>query len=118
MIVTTHPDERHVDHRTANWFVVKACQDLLREQRTDARTQILANVSYGAGGHKPAPYRYETHLVHLSGEAAALKQEMDWLYQSQHGNYAEGRRKTYSELPRFEEHLRILDWQNFAGWNE
>jgi LmbE family N-acetylglucosaminyl deacetylase len=118
MIVTTHPDERHVDHRTANWFVVKACQDLVREQRIDAKTQIFADVSYGAGGYKPAPYRYETYLVYLSGEAAALKQEMDWLYQSQHGNYAEGSRKTYSELPRFEEHLRILDWQSFGGWNE
>jgi LmbE family N-acetylglucosaminyl deacetylase len=118
MIVTTHPDERHVDHRTANWFVVKACQELLREQRIDLKTQILADVSYGAGGYKPAPYQYETYRVHLSGEAAAKKQEMNWLYPSQHGNHAEANRKTYSELPRFEEHLRILDWQKFGGWNE
>ena len=60
----------------------------------------------------------ERRKFNLSGEAAALKQEMDWLYQSQHGNHAEGCRKTYSELPRFEEHLRILDWQKFGGWNE
>ena len=118
MIVTTHPDERHVDHRTANWFVVKACQELLREQRMDGKTEILADVSYGGGGYKPAPYRYETYTVRLSGETAALKQEMNWLYQSQHGNQAEGDRKTYAGLPRFEEHLKILNWQNSAGWNE
>ncbi len=118
MIVAGHPDERHVDHRVANWFVIKACQDLLRGQRIDAKTQILADVAYGAGGAKAAPYHYETYLLYLSGEAAALKQEMDWLYQSQHGNRAEGSRRTSAELPRFEEHLRIVDWQQFAGWNE
>ena len=31
VIYTGHPDERHVDHRTNNWFVVKALQELLRE---------------------------------------------------------------------------------------
>lgn len=118
MIVTTHPDERHVDHRTANWFVIKACQELLREQRMDGKVQILANVSYGAGGSKPAPYHYEPVAVHLSGEAVAMKQEMDWYYQSQHGNQAEGERQSYVELPRMEEHLRILDWQMASGWNE
>ena len=84
----------------------------------DARTQVIADVSYGGGGFKPAPYHYEPYTVRLSGESAALKQEMNWYYQSQHGNQAEGDRKTYSELPRLEEHLRILDWQKFAGWNE
>lgn len=118
MIITTHPDERHVDHRTANWFVVKACQELLREQRIDSKTQILANISYGAGGSKPAPYHYENYRVYLSGEVAAKRQEMNWFYQSQHGNQAEGNRKDYSELTRTEEHLRILDWQKFGGWNE
>ena len=118
MIVTTHPDERHVDHRTANWFVIKACQELLREQRMDGKVQILANVSYGAGGYNPAPYHYEPVAVYLSGEAAAMKQEMDWYYQSQHGNQAEGERKSYVELPRVEEHLRILNWQKASGWNE
>ena len=28
MIALTGPDERHVDHRTANWFAIKACQEL------------------------------------------------------------------------------------------
>ncbi len=30
MIALTGPDERHVDHRTANWFAIKACQELLK----------------------------------------------------------------------------------------
>ncbi len=118
MIATTHPDERHVDHRTANWFVIKACQELLREQRIDTKTLLIADVSYGAGGYKPAPFQYEKFTVYLSGEAAALKEEMNWLYQSQHGNHAEGMRAASSELSRREEHVRILDWQAHAGWNE
>ncbi len=118
MIATPHPDERHVDHRTANWFVVKACQDLLREKRIDPETVILADQAYGAGGFRPAPYRYEKYPVYLSGEAAALKQEMSWIYQSQDGNLAEGMRKTFAELPREEIHYRIVDWQEHEGWNE
>ncbi|MFB3923432.1 MAG: PIG-L deacetylase family protein [Terriglobia bacterium] len=118
MLALTHPDERHVDHRTANWFAMKACHELLRAKRLDPSTVVLADVAYGAGGFKPAPYRYEKAPVYLSGEAAALKQEMMWLYQSQDGNLYEGMRRTYSELPREENHLRILDWQEHEGWNE
>lgn len=118
MIATTHPDERHVDHRTANWFALKACQELLREKHLDPATVVLTDVAYGAGGSKPAPYRYESAKFYLSGEAAALKQEMRWLYQSQDGNLWEGMRRTFSELPREENHLRIVDWQEHEGWNE
>ncbi len=56
--------------------------------------------------------------MHLSGEAAALKQEMGWIYQSQDGNLSEGMRQTFDELPREEVHYRIVDWQEHAGWNE
>jgi len=118
MIATPHPDERHVDHRTTNWFVIKACQELLREQRIDPKTIIWGDRAYGAGGFKPAPYKYEKVVVYLSGEASALKQEMGWIYQSQDGNLEEGMKKTFSELPREEEHVRILDWQEHEGWNE
>ena len=118
MLALTHPDERHVDHRTANWFAMKACHELLREKRIDSNTIVLADVAYGAGGFKPAPYRYEKATVYLSGEAAALKQEMLWLYQSQDGNLYEGMRRTFPELSREENHLRIIDWQEHAGWNE
>lgn len=118
LIATPHPDERHVDHRTANWFVIKACQELLREKRISPQTVVLADEAYGAGGFKPAPYKYEKAVVHLSGEAAALKQEMSWIYQSQDGNLDEGMKRTNHELPRQERHLRIVDWQEHAGWNE
>jgi LmbE family N-acetylglucosaminyl deacetylase len=118
MIATTHPDERHVDHRVTNWFVLKACQELLREKHIDPATVVLADEAFGAGGFKPAPYRYEKMTVFTSGEASALKEEMRWLYQSQGGNMAEGLRQTFRELPREEHHLRILDWQEHAGWNE
>jgi len=118
MIATAHPNERHVDHRTANWFVIKACQELLAEKAIDPSTVILADEAYGAGGYKPAPYRYERAPVFLSGEAAALKQEASWIYQSQDGNLSEGMKKTFDELPREEVHFRIVDWQEHAGWNE
>ena len=118
MIATPHPDERHVDHRTANWFAVKACQELLRAKQLDPSTVILADQAYGAGGYKPAPYHYEKYVVYLSGEAAVLKQEMGWIYQSQDGNIDEGMRKTYDELPREEVHYKITDWQEHEGWNE
>ncbi len=118
MIATPHPDERHVDHRVTNWFVIKACQELLREKRIDSQTAVLADQSYGPGGFKPAPYRYEKAPVYLSGEAAALTQEMSWIYQSQDGNLNEGMRLTFAELPRQEIHYRIVDWQEHAGWNE
>ena len=118
MIVLPHPDERHVDHRTTNWFVIKACQGLLREHRIDPHTIIWGDKAYGAGGFKPAPYKYEEVVVYLSGEAAALKQEMSWIYQSQDGNLDEGMKKIFSELPRQEEHVRIVDWREHEGWNE
>jgi LmbE family N-acetylglucosaminyl deacetylase len=118
MIALPHPDERHVDHRTANWFVIKACQDLVKQKLLDPQTIVLGDQVYGAGGFKAAPYKYEDFLVHLSGEAAALKQEMTWIYQSQDGNLAEGQRKTFSELSRTEKHARIVDWQEHEGWNE
>jgi len=118
MIALTGPDERHVDHRTANWFAIKACQALLKSKGLDPQTIVLADQVYGAGGFKPAPYKYEPFVVHLSGEAAALKQEMTWIYQSQDGNLAEGDKKTLNELPREEKHLRIMDWQEHEGWNE
>jgi LmbE family N-acetylglucosaminyl deacetylase len=118
MIATPHPDERHTDHRTANWFAIKACQELLREKRLDPNTMVLADQAYGAGGYKPAPYHYEKYVVYLSGEAAILKQEMGWIYQSQDGNIDEGMRKTYDELPREEIHYKITDWQEHEGWNE
>jgi LmbE family N-acetylglucosaminyl deacetylase len=118
LIALPHPDERHVDHRATNWLAIKACQELLRQQGIDPQTVVWGDRAYGAGGFKPAPYQYEKSVVYLSGEAAALKQQMSWIYQSQDGNLDEGMKKTFSELPRQEEHVRILDWQEHEGWNE
>jgi len=118
MIALTHPDERHVDHRVANWFTIEACHELLKTKEIDPQTVVLADLAYGAGGSKSAPYKYENFVVHLGGEAAALKQEMAWIYQTQNGNQAETEKKPLAELPRDEKHLRITDWQEHAGWNE
>jgi len=118
MIAVSHPDERHVDHRTANWFTLKACQELLREKRIDPNTIVLADQAYGSGGYRPAPYQYQKYVVYLSGEAAALKQEMSWIYQSQDGNLDEGAKTGFADLPRQELHERILDWPQHEGWNE
>ncbi|HUI41035.1 MAG TPA: PIG-L family deacetylase, partial [Terriglobia bacterium] len=118
LIATSHPDERHVDHRTANWFALKACQELVRAGRLDPATVVLADLAYGSGGYKPAPYRYEPYTIYLSGEAAVLKQETGWIYQSQDGNLDEGSKKTFTGLPRQESHYRIVDWQQHEGWNE
>ncbi len=118
LIATAHPDERHVDHRTTAWFTIKACEELLRKKQISPDTVVLGDQAYGAGGFKPAPYKYQPAPVYLSGEAAALKQEMGWLYQSQDGNLDEGAKKSIDELPRQEMHYRILDWQEHEGWNE
>lgn len=118
MIAVPHPDERHVDHRTANWFTLKAAQELFKANAIDPKTVVLADQSYGSGGYKPAPYHYEKYIVYLSGEAATLKQEASWIYQSQDGNLAEGAKRTFTELPREEVHYRITDWQEHEGWNE
>ncbi len=118
MIATAHPDERHVDHRTTNWFVVKACQELLREKKIDPETVVVGDQVYGAGGFNAAPYQYEKAPVFLSGEASAIKQEASWIYQSQDGNLAEGAKQSFQELPRVEMHYRIVDWQEHEGWNE
>jgi len=118
MIALTHPDERHVDHRVTNWLTIEACHELLKTKEIDPQTVVLANQPYGAGGSKSAPYQYENFVVHLSGEAAELKQEMGWVYQTQNGNQAEAEKKSLADLPREEKHLRITDWQEHAGWNE
>jgi LmbE family N-acetylglucosaminyl deacetylase len=118
MIALSHPDDGNVDHRAASWLTIEACHQLLKTKEIEPQTIVLANRSFGAGSSQSAPYQYEHFEVHLSGEAAALKQEMSWIYQTQDGNQAEADRKTMAELPREEQHLRIVDWQEHAGWNE
>jgi LmbE family N-acetylglucosaminyl deacetylase len=118
VIYTGHPDERHVDHRTNNWFVGKALQDLLREGSISPRLKLLVDQSYGPGPQAHAPYRYEKRVLHVSGEAMALAQEARWFHQSQDGNRAEGDLRTFDQLRRTEIHWEVLDWKDHEGWNE
>ncbi len=120
MIVTGHPDERHVDHRTNNWLTVKAMQELLREGKLNRDTELLVDVSYGAKAGRHAPYHFEKDTFFASGEAAKLGQESLWYYQSQDGNHQQAEIKDFMQLPRTEAypHFRILDWSQHEGWNK
>jgi LmbE family N-acetylglucosaminyl deacetylase len=118
VIYTGHPDERHVDHRTNNWFVVQAMQELLREGTIAPTTELRVDQVYGPGPQKAAPYRYEKQVLQVTPEARALAQEAGWFYQSQSGNRAQGRIRALDQLPRQEIHWKILDWSEHAGWNE
>ncbi len=120
MIVTGHPDERHVDHRTNNWLAVKAMQELLREGKISRNTELLVDISYGAKAGRHAPYRFEKNTFYASGEAARIGQEALWYYQSQDGNHQQANIKDFVDLPRTDAypHVRILDWWEHEGWNE
>ena len=118
VIYTGHPDERHVDHRTNNWFVVKALQGLLREGRTQPDLTLLTDQVYGPGPQAHAPYHYQKQVFSVSPDAMTLAQEAQWFYQSQGGNRALGRLRTFDKLPREEVHWQVLDWKDHEGWNE
>ena len=118
VIFAGHPDERHVDHRTNSWFVVKALQELDRGGTLSPMPTLLVDQTYGAGPQTPAPYHYEKHVLNLSGETTALAQEAAWFYQSQNGNRSEGNLRTFDKLRRVEIHWRVLDWKEHEGWNE
>jgi LmbE family N-acetylglucosaminyl deacetylase len=118
VIYTGHPDERHVDHRTNNWFVVKALQELLREGAVRPDLTLLTDQVYGPGPQAHAPYHYQKHVLSVSGDVMTLAQEAHWFYQSQSGNRALGHLRTFEQLPRAEVHWQILDWKDHEGWNE
>jgi LmbE family N-acetylglucosaminyl deacetylase len=118
VIYTGHPDERHVDHRTNNWFVVKALQELLHEGAVPADLTLLTDQVYGPGPQAHAPYHYQKHVLSVSGDVMSLAQEAHWFYQSQGGNRELGRLHTFDQLPRVEVHWQILDWKDHEGWNE
>ena len=100
LIITGHPDERHVDHRTNNWIVVKAMQELLHEGTLRASTELLVDAVYGPGPQKHAPYKYEKFQFYVSGEVATLGQEATWYYQSQDGNHLQAQIVPYNKLRR------------------
>ncbi len=120
LIVTGHPDERHVDHRVNNWLVVNAMQDMLRQGSLSRDTELIVDQVYGQRPGKHAPYRFEKDTFFVSGEVAKLGQEATWYYQSQDGNHQQARISDFAKLPRKEPypHFKILDWQDHPGWNE
>jgi LmbE family N-acetylglucosaminyl deacetylase len=118
VIYTGHPDERHVDHRTNNWFVVKALQELLPEGVVRPDLTLLTDQVYGPGPQAHAPYHYQKHVLSVSGDAMALAQEAGWFHQSQSGNRALGHLQPSDKLRREEVHWQILDWKDHEGWNE
>jgi LmbE family N-acetylglucosaminyl deacetylase len=119
LIVTGHPDERHVDHRVNNWMVVSAMQDLLKQGRLSRDTKLLVDVSYGPLPGRHAPYVFDKDVFHVSGEAAMLGQEATWYYQSQDGNHEQAVLVDFDKLPRTEAfpHYWIQDWWAHEGWN-
>ncbi len=120
LILTGHPDERHVDHRTGNWIVVKAMQELLQEGSLSRDTKLVVDVVYKAVPGRHAPYHYEKQKLFVSGEAAKIGQEATWYYQSQDGNHLQADIIDFDKLPREEPypHYQIVDWYAHAGWNE
>lgn len=117
-VYTGHPDERHVDHRANNWFVVKALQALAREGAVSPNLKLFVDQSYGPGPQKRAPYRYEKHTFFVPPEVWARVQEAQWFYQSQSGNRNLGKIRSLDQLRRQEIHWQVLDWNDHAGWNE
>jgi LmbE family N-acetylglucosaminyl deacetylase len=130
MILAGHPDERHVDHRTNAWFVVKAMQELVKAGKLSRDTQLVVDAVYGPGPQKHAPFRYEKFQFYMSGQASTLGQEALWYYQSQDGNHQQAEIIPYSQMeheapkPHYGiyippyPHFRILDWLDHSGWNE
>jgi LmbE family N-acetylglucosaminyl deacetylase len=117
-VLTAHPDERHADHRSDCWFVIKALQELVRDKSISPNTELLVDQSYGPVAENRAPYRYERQVLHVPGEVALLGQEAQWFYQSQDGNRLQGELKPFDKLPREEIYWKVMDWQEHEGWNE
>lgn len=130
LILTGHPEELHVDHRTNNWVVVKAMQNLLRQGKLSADTQLIVDQVYGPDERIHAPYEFEKTQFYVSGDVAKLGQEASWYYQTQDGNHQQAEIVPYNKLRRDASpnhfgyyhwpypHYRILDWQAHEGWNE
>ncbi|MFL6464897.1 MAG: PIG-L family deacetylase [Bryobacteraceae bacterium] len=109
-VYTSHPDERHADHKAAGWFTIEALKLLLRSRRLTSVPALRTDQFYGASDHSPAPFSYQPHQFFASGEAMARVQEAYWFYQTQGGNHARGHVLDYLRLPRIEYHQEIADW--------
>ncbi len=108
-VYTSHPDERHGDHKAAGWFTVEALKGLLAAGKLTGAPMLLTDQFYGPVDSS-APFTYEPHEFYASGEAMARVQEAYWFYQSQGGNHARGHVLSYADLPRVEHHKEIVNW--------
>lgn len=119
VVFTNHPPaEGHIDHIVNNYFVVKALQELLRAGAISPNLEVRVDGIFNPKGYPATPYHYEDHPFYVSGEVMALAQEAGWFYQSQGGNKAEGKLRTWDQLPRSEAYRKVLDWKEHEGWNE
>jgi LmbE family N-acetylglucosaminyl deacetylase len=109
-VYTSHPDERHADHKAAGWFTVEALKELVAAGRLQTTPALRTDQFYGSAESSPAPFVYRTHEFYSSGEAMARVQEAYWYYQSQGGNHARGHVLNYEDLPRVERHQEIVNW--------
>ena len=108
VIYTSHPDERHADHKAAALFTIEAVESLVAARRLSRVPIVRADRFYGASAAEPEPFEYQSHEFYASGESMARVQEAYWYYQSQGGNHARGHVLSYADLPRIEYHQEIL----------
>lgn len=119
VIVTAHPPSQgHIDHIVNNYFVVKALENLLRQNAVSPSVQVLVDRVYDPKDVPATPYHYENHDFFVSGGAATQAQESRWFYESQGGNNAEGRIRDFDKLRRSVPYRVVLDWKDHEGWNE
>jgi LmbE family N-acetylglucosaminyl deacetylase len=118
-VFAAHPPQQgHIDHIVNGYFVIKALQELAREDPAWGDTKVFAGRVYDAASAPQTPYHYQEYVVHVPGEVAARAQEAGWFYQSQGGNRALGRIRRFSQLGRIEILRQVLDWKEHEGWNE
>jgi LmbE family N-acetylglucosaminyl deacetylase len=117
--VTAHPPaEGHIDHVVNNYFVVKALQEMVSEKELSPRDiKLYVDRVYNPKTIPSTPYHYTEHVLYVSGEVMALRQEAGWYYQSQGGNRAQGRLRDFNKLPRKIVYRQVLDWEEHQGWN-
>lgn len=118
IVTALPPNQSHIDHLVNNYFVVKALQELVREGAVSSELALWVDRVFDAKVLPATPYHYAERVFYVSGEAASLAQEAGWFYQSQGGNHAEGRIKSFEKLPRQIPYREMLDWNEHAGWNE
>ncbi len=118
-VFTAHPPaEGHIDHIVNGYFVIKALQELAREDAAWSDTKVFTGRVYDPASAPQTPYHYRDFVVHVPGEVAARAQEAGWFYQSQGGNRALARIRRFSQLRRAEMHRQVEDWKEHEGWNE